>query len=266
MENYEAYIKICFDNLQSALRKDGIKSRAELNSVLGTQNLDFHGIFRDIENEKAKKSIEVRNVEKKNATLKSAIKMLEEKLAMSEQYKENEIREIKQEYTEAEQELHLKYLTAMKENERIKKDNERVKDELKMMQSKYDELKASKKTEIQKLNDQYEAKLRELDLNEAQSKILTKPEKQGLNDTEIAKLIERHYEENKSLQDAVKELIKNNTKDQQEQLSRKAKEAESENEMIIKLKEQNAKLKKKLKDIHVYYKLFKHTQSMQCKY
>ena len=140
----EKFIKTWFDKIQVCLRKDPIKSRTQLNKCLGTQNLDYHTLFRDFEQDKAKSSLETASINKKNATLKSTIKMLEEKLSMAEKYKRNEIKSIKHESDKVQQEYHQKLAKLTHDNDKLISENTNLKEEISRIKSKYEDLKKSK--------------------------------------------------------------------------------------------------------------------------
>ena len=70
----------------------------------------YDKIVAEFEQERMRKAMDIREVEKKNATLKSTMKMIEEKFILTEKSKEEEIRKIKQEIHEKQVKINHYYL------------------------------------------------------------------------------------------------------------------------------------------------------------
>jgi len=195
------------------------------------------------------------------------MKMMEEKLIMTEEYKEKEINDMKKEMTKAHEEFEDTLKRLRHDNDKLTDEKNDLKYELDNLAKRFEEYKQSKNVELQSINSVYEAKLRELDINYNADIKLTSTTNHNTNtDNEITKIMERHYEENKSLQNAIKELIQTHNQEKQNTLKQKECEIEQSNETINKLTERNSKLEKRLKEAKIYYRLFKHSQSHQCKY
>ena len=71
-----------------------------LKNQISSLQQSYDKIVSEYEQERMKKAMDIREVEKKNATLKSTMKMIEEKFILTERNKEEEIKKIKQEMAE----------------------------------------------------------------------------------------------------------------------------------------------------------------------
>jgi hypothetical protein len=78
---------------------DRAKSESDLlKSQLKTLQASYSKLSSELETEKSKKMSDIREVEKKNATLKSTVKMIEEKFIITEKSKTEEIKLAHQNY------------------------------------------------------------------------------------------------------------------------------------------------------------------------
>lgn len=80
-------------NISDKAKNESIVLRAQLENL---QN-SYNKISSDLETERTRKVKDLREVEKKNATLKTTMKMIEEKFNLNEKSKIEEINNIKEE-------------------------------------------------------------------------------------------------------------------------------------------------------------------------
>lgn len=126
--------------------------------------------------------------------------------------------------------------------------------------------KAENQKKLEELNSNYESKLRQLSLDDEidGSRYLFYP---YLDEKEnVSKIIELQVEENKSLRKVVEDLINNNNPLHNQSLQEKSLELTLANDTISKLTEKLTRYEKKLKEAKVYHRLFRHSQTVQCKY
>lgn len=80
---------------------DKAKSESDLLKLqLKTLQASYSKLSSELESEKSKKLSDIREVEKKNATLKSTVKIIEEKFIITEKVKVEEIKQIRQKMAE----------------------------------------------------------------------------------------------------------------------------------------------------------------------
>ena len=111
------------------------------------------------------------------------------------------------------------------------------------------------------MNDKYEEKIRRLSIVEEKS--LRKVD--DSSNPDLQKFFERQTEENNNLKSAIKQLLQKDSS-QAPILEEKEAEISKMGETLVKLQERNNKLEKKYKEAKVYYRLFKHSGLIQCKY
>jgi uncharacterized phage infection (PIP) family protein YhgE len=132
-------------------------------------------------------------------------------------------------------------------------------DELRRKNNELELIKEKHRMEIRKLGDEYEEKLIDLGRNEENQP------KNGFNDDnkDLAKAIVEQVEVNKGLRDTIEKLLHSKANSN---LEEKECELIRANGVIEGLSEKLTKYEKKLKETRVYYKLFKHSMNIQCKY
>ncbi|CAI2381191.1 unnamed protein product [Moneuplotes crassus] len=261
------------DYISKAISEKAKEESGLLRAKLQNLQTLYEKTSLDLEQERAQKTKEMREIEKRNSTLKSTIKVIEEKMQMTESHKSKEVEKLKSEMAEAEQQLQHKYQQLQldneqlqQENEKLKMNNEKLRDEKYRLQEKtqkfnsqLQETREKNYQEIQDLNDRYEQKLKNLNsIGDQKQKI----HKESIT-PEFTKFFEKQAEENSSLKKCIQDLL--NQKNA-ESISADEAEIQELRQKVEALTERSSKFEKKYKEAKVYYRLFRHCSLIQCKY